>query len=383
MKVSEDHELMVILYKFLGIVSLLIGIGMLFIYSASSVYAYERFGSAHYYFHRQLISLFVGLCAAASCAFFPLFHYKKLIPFIFIGSLLLTALTLVPGIGVSCHGSRRWLLGTSLQPSELLKCSLFLYVSYFVDKKKFELHSFSLTFVPLLSIIALSALVLLCQPDFGSVVTIVITMFFFFFVIGIKMRYLWITIGWSVPLAIILIVKKTYRLQRILIYLNPWVDPQGKGFQIIQSLVAIGSGRVWGRGIAYSKQKFFYLPMQHTDFIFSIIAEEMGLIGAVSLVLLYVLFIWYGFQLAQRMQLILTQGVIFNSVFFIALQAFMNMMVATAMLPTKGLALPFISYGGSVLVSSLCMIGLIVNAVYFDQAAHKRIIDQRSYSLSN
>jgi len=150
-------------------------------------------------------------------------------------------------------------------------------------------------------------------------------------------------------------------MNRILIFLNPWSDPQGRGFQIIQSLIAIGSGRVWGLGISNSKQKFFYLPMQHTDFIFPIIAEEMGFVGSIGILLLFFLFLWFGLRLTLAMKQPFTFFTSLGFVIFITLQAVINIMVATGLLPTKGLGLPFMSYGGSALMAVFAMVGFIIN----------------------
>jgi cell division protein FtsW len=158
-------------------------------------------------------------------------------------------------------------------------------------------------------------------------------------------------------------MSKAYRMNRILIFLNPWSDPQGRGFQIIQSLIAIGSGQTWGLGVSNSKQKFFYLPMQHTDFIFSIIAEETGFVGAVSIVVMYALFCFYGLRLILRIDDMFAFFTSLGFILFISIQAAINLMVTTGVVPTKGLSLPFISYGGTALISLLCMIGFIVNAI--------------------
>ena len=172
---------------------------------------------------------------------------------------------------------------------------------------------------------------------------------------------MFITLLVTVPAGIFLILTKTYRLNRILIFLNPWSDPLGRGFQIIQSLIAIGSGSLWGVGISNSKQKFFYLPMQHTDFIFPIIAEETGFIGSCIIILLYFLFCYFGLKIALQLENLFAFFTTLGFVILISLQAVINLMVTSGLLPTKGLGLPFISYGGTSLVCLFCMIGLIAN----------------------
>ena len=183
------------------------------------------------------------------------------------------------------------------------------------------------------------------------------------FIANLPIRYFVGTIAIASPLAFLLVYLQPYRWQRILTYLNPWQDPQGTGFQIIQSLIAIGSGGLWGTGIAQSQQKYFYLPMQHTDFIFAIMAEEIGFIGSLFFITLCIMFLWYGFQiswtLTKNFSVLLVQAIIV----LITLQFIINLMVSTGLAPTKGIGLPFISYGNTALVCNLFMIGLIANAV--------------------
>jgi cell division protein FtsW len=184
-----------------------------------------------------------------------------------------------------------------------------------------------------------------------------------FFVAEFKLSHLLVTILCTIPVGIFLIFSKAYRLNRILIFLNPWMDPKGKGFQIIQSLIAIGSGKWWGVGISHSAQKFFYLPMQHTDFIFPIIAEETGFVGSLFIVGFFALFCFFGLRLALRLESSFAFFTTLGFIILINLQAVINLMVTTGLLPTKGMGLPFVSYGGSSLLSLFCMMGLISNFV--------------------
>ncbi len=348
---------------FLTIVGLLTLIGLVFIYSSSSVFALEKFGEAHYFLKKQ----FVYFCLSLICFFIfatvPIDFWRRISPYLFLGALFLTALTLVPGFGLRCHGSNRWLRfgGLSLQPSEFLKVFLFMYIGFFLEKKQHTIKSFLHGYLPFLTVLGVSFVVLLKQPDFGSVVTIFVTSIVIFFVANFRMIHMLITLALTLPAGIFLIFSKSYRLNRILIFLNPWSDPQGRGFQIIQSLIAIGSGQLLGLGISNSKQKFFYLPMQHTDFIFPIIAEETGFVGSCIVIALYFLFLFYGLRLVLRFDRPFSFFTGLGFVVFITLQAVINLMVTAGLLPTKGLGLPFISYGGTALMGSFAMIGLIVN----------------------
>lgn len=353
-----------ILYLFLSITTLLICIGFIFIYSSSSAYALERCNDALYYVKKQALGLFLGIIGAIFFCIVPLQTLKKASPFLFLATLLATAATLIPGIGLSIHGSHRWLAlkGFTFQPSELLKVFFIVYCAYFLDKKQFSLYSIT-HYLQLLCVIAVTACILLLQPDFGQMVTLSLTAALLFFLAQVPLRYLLITGVPVIPLLGLLVFLKPYRFHRIMIYQNPWKDPQGAGFQIIQSLIAIGSGSWFGTGIAQSKQKFFYLPMHHTDFIFSIIAEETGFMGILFLIILYALFCFVGLKLAACMHDLFSFFCIAGIIILITLQTTINISVACALLPTKGIGLPFISYGASSLLSHLCMIGIIINCV--------------------
>ncbi len=347
----------------LVIVGLLVVLGLIFIYSASSAYALEKFGSSSYFLKKQIIYLFIGITSFFIFATVPTSFWKKYAPLFFLFALLLTSLTLLPKTGFRIHGSTRWLnvFGFSFQPSEFLKLFLFMYIGFFLEKKQKHITSFWNSYFPFLIILGLTFIVLLKQPDFGSVVTIFSTAFVLLFVAEFNFAHLFVTLLCAFPLMVALIYSKMYRLNRILIFLNPWSDPQGRGFQIIQSLIAIGSGSLWGLGISNSKQKFFYLPMQHTDFIFSIIAEETGFIGSCFVILLYCLFCYFGLKIALQFETPFAFFTTLGFVILISLQACINLMVVAGLIPTKGLGLPFVSYGGTALIMMLCMIGLIVN----------------------
>jgi cell division protein FtsW len=348
---------------FLSIVLLLTCIGLVFIYSASSVFALEKFGSAHYFLKKQLFYCIPAIGFFLVLALIPVSIMKRFIPLLFFISLGLTLMTILPPFSLKMHGARRWLslYGKTFQPSELLKLSLFLYLGLFLERKQRYIQSFFYCYLPFMMVLGASSIVLLLQPDFGSVVTIMTTTFILFFVAEFNLIHLGATVFAALPVALYLIISKQYRLNRILIFLNPWSDPQGRGFQIIQSLIAIGSGQWWGLGIANSKQKFFYLPMQHTDFIFSIIAEETGLVGSTLLVIIFFGLFFYGMRIVNRLSEPFEFFTALAFVLFLSLQVVINIMVAIGLLPTKGLGLPFISYGGSGLICSFGMIGVICN----------------------
>jgi cell division protein FtsW len=352
------NDLSILLFTTLALVI----IGFLFIYSASSVYALERFGSSLYFVKKQAVGLALGFIAFIIACMIPVAWLKRYCPLLFFASLGVTAFTLIPGLSHHINGSSRWinLFGFVFQPSELLKIALILYIAHFITKNEHRTSSFINGYLPPLLIIGITSLILLRQPDFGLTVTLIITIFALFFIAHFYTRYVALTIAALIPAGIALIIGKSYRLKRILTFLNPWDDPQGAGFQIIQSLIAIGSGHIMGLGISQSKQKFFYLPMQHTDFIFSIIAEETGFFGCLILITLYITFLYTGLKLAWQLSDPFSTLSTIGFVLLVNLQALINLAVTTGLVPTKGIGLPLVSYGNTALVCNLAMIGLIV-----------------------
>jgi cell division protein FtsW len=364
--ISKKLPLYADLNVFLTIIATLILIGCLFVYSSSSVYALETFGTSLFFVKRQLAGLGLGLIALCIGRALSLNFIKKTAPFLFLSSLFLVLLTLLPTFSRTIHGSSRWLslAGFSFQPSELLKITLLFYVAYFLEKKTTKGTIALKHFIPFCMLIGIMCVALLKQPDFGMTVTLLLTTIILFFCAHAHIKHIIITLLGLMVSAVFLILFRPYRLQRVLTFLNPWQDPKGAGFQIIQSLIAIGSGNWLGTGIAHSRQKFFYLPMQHTDFIFSIIAEETGLIGCLFLITLFILLLYFGIRIAHQLADTFSTLVVLGFMILIHLQTVMNMAVATGLAPTKGVGMPFISYGNTSLVCYLFMIGVIINMVH-------------------
>jgi cell division protein FtsW len=362
---EKNKQLRADMQFLLGIIIVIIIVGSLFIYASSSVYALESFGSASYFVNKQLIGIALGFAGLVVAALIPFNLIKKATPLFFVSSLALTALSLIPQFASRIHGSSRWvrLLGFSFQPSELLKVGLLLYLAYFLEKKLNKQESIVTTFLPLMIMLGIPSAILLKQPDFGFTVTLVSTALIVCFIMQFQVKQIFFSMIGLVPLVIALIAHQPYRVKRITTFLNPWSDPQGSGFQIIQSLIAIGSGGLTGIGIGQSKQKFFYLPMQHTDFILSIIAEETGFVGIFFLITLYMMLLYFGLRIASNMRDTFSQAFTYGAIILISLQAVINMAVTTGMAPTKGIGLPFISYGNTGLITNIIMIGLIINMV--------------------
>jgi len=352
--------------KFLiGAIACLVVIGFIFIYSSSSVYALEYANDAAFFVKKQLLGLVLGLVAAFIFALMPLRLIYYLTPLFFLTSLGLTCLTLMPGISYRIHGSSRWLnmSGFVFQPSEVLKWGLLLFVAFLLTRKEGLVRMPVRRYLPILIILAVTSLVLLKQPDFGLTVALGSTILCLLFIAYPDWKYVFGLCFMGVPFLGLLIYLEPYRLKRILIFINPWRDPQGAGFQIIQSLIAVGSGGLFGIGISHSRQKFFYLPMQHTDFIFSIIAEETGFLGSAAVIFLYMFVLYKGMRLSWQLSSPFARYIIQGFVLLISIQAIINIAVAVGLFPTKGIGLPFVSYGNSSLLCSLAMVGIIISCV--------------------
>lgn len=357
-----DSRRYVSIVPFVSLVATLVLIGFIFIYSASSVYAMTYAHDPAFFVKKQLIGLVIGTCAALVCMLLPLRVLYVLTPLMFFGALCLTLLTLVPGLAVHMHGSSRWLrLGPlQFQPSEALKCASVLYVAHIVSRKYWLTRSIVRRYVPVLLVLGLSAVVLLKQPDFGSAVAIAASSLLLVFIAYHDWYLVVGLIGVGFVGATVLVLSEPYRLKRVLTFLDPWRDPQGAGFQVIQSLIAVGSGGLLGVGVSHSSQKFFYLPMQHTDFIFSIIAEETGFAGAAVLVCLYAALLYQCVRLALGAHSAFGRFAILGFAFLVGIQALVNMAVSVGLFPTKGIGLPFISYGNSSLMCFLAMAGVVI-----------------------
>lgn len=335
-------------------------IGILFVYSASAAYAQQRFGDGAYYLKRHILGVALGLIGAVFLACIPLRVLKRLTPTLFIVALLLTAATLIPGLGVKVHGSRRWLRmpGAPVQPSEALKYAAILMLAGICARYEYVERRFLRRYGSLALILGAVAGVLLLQPDFGMTVTIVATGLLLLFASYTDWQYVLFCGAGLLPLAALLVALEPYRLKRLLVFLDPWADPQGAGFQVIQSLIAVGSGGFWGAGFGNSRQKLFYLPMQHTDFIFAVIAEEIGFVGCAFLIIVFMLFAYAGISLALRLRDSYARYAVLGYTFVVSLQTITNMAVAIGLFPTKGIGLPFISGGNSSLIGVLAFLGV-------------------------
>lgn len=345
------------------IVTILICIGVVMVFSSSGVYALQNTGQSSYYLKRHLLFLLLGLFLMVGMMLMDYKILQQQAKPLLIFSIMLLVLVLIPGIGHEHNGARRWfhLGGFSFQPSELAKLAMLIYLSDFLSRKQQCIKDFFQGFIPPLSVLGMGCVLILKQPDMGTSVFIAVTGFLLMFIAGGRIIHLGSLALLTFPMVYLLIIRVPYRLARILAFLDPWQDSRGIGFQLSQSQIALGSGGIVGVGLGHSMQKLFYLPAAHTDFIFSIVGEELGLLGTGAMTILFALFIWQGARIAKRTEdrfgYFLATGIVLS----IGLQAIINIGVSIGALPTKGLPLPFVSYGGTALIFHMMAVGLLLN----------------------
>ncbi len=344
-------------------VSILVMTGLLMVYSASNAFARERFGDSFYYLKRQLLSCFISIIVMIFAMFLDFRIYQKLAWLFILLSFILLILIYIPSIGIKSGGSTRWLkVGKySFQPVEFVKISLIIYIARFLSQKVEYVSSFKRGILPVLIVLSIFLILIYRQPDFGSVILISLMTFLMLFVGGAKVYQIGLLIALAGIFVGYEIWQEPYRLRRWFAFLEPWKDPEGIGYHIIQSFYAFGSGGIFGNGLGAGIQKLHYLPTPHTDFIFSIIGEELGLIGTITIVSLFMIFVWRGIHISLSVEDRFGKLLAFGISCLIGFQAFINMAVATGTLPTKGLTLPFISFGGSSLLGCLASTGILLN----------------------
>lgn len=347
-----------------GTAMLIVVVGLVMIYSASAIIATQRFGTGtpYYFMMRQCIWLFGGATAMVVLMHLDpsLLRHRRVV----YGGMALVALGLVIALFQSpINGTHRWVQFPwfQLQPSEFAKPAMVLFLAYFLARREERINDLTGTLLPLGCVLSLYAGLILLGRDFGTALMLVLVSAGMIFAAGMAWRYVVIFAAALVPIAGYFAVSAAYRRERLLSFLNPEADPLGKGFHAIQSLIALGTGGFEGLGIGNGRQKLFFLPEPHTDFIFSIIGEELGFIGAVLLIGAFALLTWRGFLVARYSRDRFAFYAALGCTLMIAVQALINVSVALCLLPTKGLPLPLVSYGGSSLLASLIGVGLLLN----------------------
>ena len=345
-------------------VGLLLLLGMVMVYSASISIAERATGNSLHYLIRHVASVVVGLACMAIVMRTRVRLWEAAGPYLLLLGIALLVVVLVPGLGVHVNGSSRWLpLGlVNLQPSELVKIFMVVYVAGYLVRKQDELRFFTQGILMLSIVLAVIGMLLLQEPDLGSVVVISFTVLAMLFLAGVRFWHFMVVVGAGLGGMVVLTVFAPYRLARVTGFLDPWSDPFNSGFQLTQALIAFGRGEWLGVGLGGSIQKLFYLPAAHTDFLFSVLAEELGLVGVLGVIAIFAVVIWRAFVIAQRAEVAgqvyaarLAQGI----GLLLGMQAIINMGVNMGALPTKGLTLPFVSYGGSSMLVSCIAVGLL------------------------
>ena len=350
-------------FMLLAAVIFLACFGLLMVYSTSSVYALEVYGDPSRFLKLHMIYLAIGI---VSMLVFMNIDYRILKKFVYpayIVCLILLFVVLVPGVGKKVSGAQRWLsLGPfAFQPSEIAKFVILLYLAYSLEKKRDRIDSFSVGFLSHLLLTGLFVILIFIEPDFGTAATILILFIFMMFIGNVRMRYILPLLAVSIGFSAFAVLTKSYRLDRVLSFLDPWKDPLGSGYQAVQSFIAFGVGGIYGMGLGDSTQKLFFLPQAHTDFIFSIVGEELGFIGVVLVIATFLFILYRCIRIGIKAPDLFGCYLVCGFALLIAVQASMNMAVSVGLFPTKGLTLPFISYGGSSLVCCLTAMGIILS----------------------
>ncbi len=354
-KLSSDKSLFLITI-------VLVMFGLIMVYSASAVLAMEQQGNPFYYVIRQTVWFVVGLLAMGLMMQIPYrsWNQRLLITALLAGVSILLILVLFAPAVANVH---RWFrVGPfSLQPAELAKFPLLLFLAYHLSRRQDRIDTIWPGILPPLAVSGWLAFLIVIEPDLGTAVMIVAVTVLLLFFAGMPWKYFAMMAALVLPVFYVLVMGVDYRRERLLSYMNPEADPGDTGFQIIQSLIALGGGGAHGVGLANSIQKLFYLPEPHTDFIFAIIGEELGMIGASALLFAYLFFLWRGLRVAWKVQDPFGQFLAMGITIMIVLQAMINISVVIGLLPTKGLPLPFISSGGSSLLINMTAVGILLN----------------------
>ncbi len=343
--------------------------GIIMIFSASSIWAEYKFNSKFHYVIMQSIFFMIGVILMIFVSKVPYRYYLKKANIILLTCFILLILVLVPGIGTVRNGSRSWfgIGGLGIQPSEFMKLALIIFTSKYIYNNPKDMKKVTKGAFPILLVTLISFGLIMLQPDFGTGTILVMTIVAMLFISGVNFSF-FIKIGLvGMILVVLLILKAPYRVNRIVSFLNPWNDPLGTGFQSIQSLFAIGPGGLFGLGFGNSIQKHFYLPEPQTDFIFSIISEELGILGIITVSILFLTIILKGVKISIKAPDNFAKFLSFGIIFQLAFQTLLNLSVVVGLVPVTGVTLPFFSYGGSSLIITLIEMGMILNISRYKQ----------------
>jgi cell division protein FtsW len=349
--------------RILFIVTLvLVSIGIAMVFSSSAIVAKEKFGDPNYFSFKQLIFATLGLAVMFVVMKVDYHTYRK--PAVVFSALaIVVAMLVLVFFLAAAANTHRWiqLAGFSVQPSELAKLSLIFFLAYFLEKRKGKVNDLKFTLIPVAIIVAVLAGLIVLQPDLGTAISLLVICAVLLFVAGLDLRWIAAAVIFAVPTFYLLVFRVAYRRERMLAFLDPWSAPLGRGYQIIQSIYAVASGGIAGLGFMEGKQKLFYLPEAHTDFIFAVVGEEAGLIGTCAILILFSVFLWRGLRTSMRAPDLFGFYLALGITTMVCVQAFINMSMVLGLLPTKGIPLPFLSYGGSSFVVMLAAVGILLN----------------------
>ena len=344
------------------VTALLVFVGLVMVFSASAVMAKERFGSPYTFVLKQLFWAVAGVVAMVAAMKIDYRRYKH--PAVVFSLLAVTTLLLMVVFLLDrSHHTHRWIRwsGFSFEPSELAKPALILYLAFFLETRTKTIEDLKGTLLPAIMPTMVFLLLIVAQPDLGTAIACAGITAAILYVAGMQLRYFAYGVGASLLPLYFLLFHVNWRRDRMLAFMNPYADPRGTGFHIIQSLIAVSTGGLTGMGLMEGKQKLFYLPEPHTDFIFAVTAEELGLVGALFVVVLFAIFLWRGTRVALRTNNLFGRYLAVGITSMIILQAFINISVVLGLMPTKGIPLPFVSYGGSSLFVMLGCVGVLLN----------------------
>jgi cell division protein FtsW len=355
-KTTPDFILMIVTL-------MLLAVGLTMVYSASAIWADYKFDDSFFFAKRQMLFAGVGIIAMFFIMNVDYWTWRTWAKVLIIICFVLLLLVLVPGVGNVRNGSRSWIgVGAfSIQPSEFMKLAMIVFMAKFLSEKQKLITSFRKGLVPSLGLVFLAFGLIMLQPDLGTGTVMVGTCVVMIFIAGARIsHFVWFAAA-GLAGFVALVLSAPYRIKRITSFLDPWEDPLGSGFQIIQSLYAIGPGGLFGLGLGQSRQKFFYLPEPQTDFIFAILAEELGFIGGSFVILLFALLLWRGIRIALGAPDLYGSFLAVGIIAMVAIQVMINIGVVTGLMPVTGITLPFLSYGGSSLTLMLMAIGVLLN----------------------
>jgi cell division protein FtsW len=346
------------------------GLGLVMLLSASSIMAEQRYGDALFFFYPQIRNMLLGVPLMLIVSRVPYQLWPKMAYPVLAATIICLALVLIPGVGHMVSGANRWLKlpGFSFQPSELAKLAIVIYLAYSLSRKGEKTASFLYGLLPHLIVLSLTVGLILLEPDLGTAVCVVIIAFTLMFVAGTKIWHMAALGVAGISIVYYEITNYAFRLRRIAAFLDPWSDPKGSGYHIIHSFYAFASGGLFGQGPGAGQQKLFFLPEPHTDFIFSVVAEEVGLAGVTVIALLFLGIVGRGVAIARSARDFSGVYLALGATLVVAIPAFFNMAVVTALIPTKGLPLPFFSYGGTNLFTCYAAMGILMNVAWQSRA---------------